>query len=127
MIGIAFDILHERLPSTLPLAPCDPYHESSIHWEKVDGELYSRHQLETLILEKLADYLDWPSAEYAYPVLDDRHQAHVHRSIGFPRESFLESNAYQSWKTRKARGPGLLCAIGLGTSRLFLGQKVPSN
>ena len=127
MIGIAFEITNEQLPRTLPLAPCDPYHGSSIQWEKVDGELYSRRQRETLILEKLGGYLDWPSVEYDYPVLDDRHQAYVYESIDYPRESFLESTVYQPWKTRKARGPGLLCAIGLGMSHLFRGQRISSN
>ena len=120
---MVFDIANERLPKTLPVAPRDSYHGSSIHWEKVDWRVCSRDQRETLILDKLGGYLDWPDAKYEYHVIDDPHQAYVHESADYPREMFLESKVYQSWKTRKTRGPGLLCAIGSGTSHLFLEQK----
>ena len=127
MVGIVFDIANERLPRTLPVAPRYSYHGSSINWEKVHGEVYSHDQRETLILDKLGDYLDWPNARYEYPVIDDRHQAHVLDSADYPKEIFLESKVYQSWKTRKTRGPGLLCATGLGASPPMFEQLCPSN
>ena len=121
------DITNERLPRTLPVAPRDSYHRSSIHWEKVHGEVNSSDQRETLILDKLGEYFDWPDARYEYPEIDDRHQAYVHDSADYPKEMFLESQVYQSWKTRKIRGPGLLCATGLGASPPFLEQLYPSE
>ena len=124
---MVFDIANERFPRTLPDAPLDSYPGSSILWEKVDGKICSRDQRETLILDKLGGYLDWPRAKYEYPAIDDRHQACVYDSAEYPRESFLESKVYKAWKTRKTRGPGLLCATGLGTSHLFLEQKSSSN
>lgn len=126
MVGMVFDIANERLPRTLPLAPPDSYHGSGIHWEKVNGEVHSRDQRETLILEKLGRYLGWSGARYEYPVVDDRHQAYVYDSAEYPRESFLESKVYQSWKARKTRGPGLLCATGLGASPPFFEEQFPS-
>ena len=122
MVGFVFDIANERLPRTPSVAPHNAYPESSIHWEKFTGEVCSRDQWETLILEKLGGYLDWSRAKYDYPAIDDRHQAEVYQSIDYPQESFLASKVYQSWKTRRTRGPGLLCAIGSGTSHLFLEQ-----
>ena len=121
------DITNERLPRTLPAAPRDSYHGSSIHWEKVHEEVYSSDQREILILEKLGGYLDWSRAKYEYPAIDDRHQAQVLDSADYPKEMFLESKVYQSWKTRKTRGPGLLCATGLGASPLMFEQPCPSD
>ena len=126
MVGIVVDA-NERLPRTRPVAPRDAYHGNSIHWEKFHGEFYTRDLWETLILEKLGGYLDWSRAKYEYPAIDDRHQAYVYQSVDYPRESFLESEVYQSWKTRKTRGPGLLCAIGLGVSHLPFQHKFSPN
>ena len=123
MLGMVFDIANERLPRTLSVAPLDSYHESSIRWQQIDRKICSHDQQETLILDKLGEYLGWPRAKYEYPAIDDRHQAYVRDSADYPKEMFLESNVYQSWKTRKTRGPGLLCATGLGTSYLFLQQR----
>ena len=53
-------------------------------------------------------------AEYEYPSFDDPHQENTARSVEYTKEPFLESDVYQAWKTRKTRGPGLLCATGLG-------------
>ena len=119
MLGTLFEITDARLPRTLPVAVVDSYHESSIHWEKVDGKICSRGQRESLIIEKLGGYLDWPGAKYEYHVVDDTHQACVHNSADYPKEMFLESKVYQTWKNRKTRGPGLLYATGLGVSPLF--------
>ena len=125
MLGMLFDIPNERLPRKLPVAPHNAYSESSIHWEKLHGEIYPRDQWETLIIDKLGEYLDWPDAKYEYHAIDDPHQAYVQDSADYPKEMFLESKVYQSWKTRKTRGPGLLCATGLGTFAPFLTQPYP--
>ena len=127
MLGMLFDITNERLPRTLPVAPPDSYHESTKHWEKVDWKVCSHDQRETLILDKLGPYLNWPGAKYEYHAIDDPHQTYVRDSADNPKEMFLESKVYQSWKTRKTRGPGLISATGLGASPPFLERPYPSN
>lgn len=130
MLGTLVETTDERLPRTIPpITPGDSHHGSNIlvRWEKVDEKLCSRDQRETLILNELGPYLDWPQAKYEYHAIDDSHQASVHDSTNYPKEKFLESRIYQSWKNRRTRGPGLLCATGEGASLLFLEQPYSSN
>ena len=72
--------------------------------------------MQDFILQHLGEFIGWHRARYEYPSYDDPHQDNIVRSAEYTKEPFLESNVYQAWKTRKTRGPGLLCATGEGKS-----------
>ena len=114
MVGIVFEILDERLPRERPagLPNSDP--GSVVLWEKVDQKYCYPEQRHAFILKKLGDFIGWPKATYEYPYFDDTQQYNIDRSADYSKEVFLESKAYQDWKNRKIRGPGLLFVTGAG-------------
>lgn len=114
MIGMVFEILKERPSNHQPLGPCYSNYAPDIRWEKVDQKHCSPDQMQAFILQRLGDFMGWRMATYEYPSFDDPHQDNIARSAEYTSESFLESNVYQNWKTRKTRGPSLLCATGNG-------------
>ena len=116
MVGMLFEVVDERLPRVHPSGSYNSKHVSSIHWEKHNHRDYSPDQLQALIFQTVGEFIAWPLVLYEYPALDDTHQYNIHRSADYTREVFLESNVYQAWRTRKIRGPGLLCATGSGVS-----------
>ena len=81
--------------------------------------------MQAFILQHLGEFIDWHMAPYEYPSYDDPHQDNIVRSAEYTKEPFLESNEYQAWKTRKTRGPGLLCATGGGKPyEFFIGLQI---
>lgn len=81
--------------------------------------------MQAFILQHLGEFIDWHMAQYEYPSFDNPHQDNIVRSAEYMKEPFLESNVYQAWKTRKTRGPGLLCATGHGKSNeSFIGLQI---
>lgn len=117
-----YEIVDERLPRIHPIIArqCDPDCGLNIHWEKVDQENHSPDQRQAFILQKVGEFIGWGRVTYEYPVFDDPHRHNIESSAFYARELFLESKAYQAWKTRKTRGPGLFCVTGSGVSALFL-------
>lgn len=114
MIGTVFEIVNERLPRDQHVGPRGSSYGSNRLWEKVDQKHCSPDQMQAFILKHLGDFIGWSMAKYEYPSFDDRHQANIPRSAEYTSERFLESDVYQAWKTRKTRGPGLLCVTGQG-------------
>ena len=121
-----FEVVDERLPKDRPIQSYSSKRDISMEWKKVDHRHCSLDQQQAFICQKLGDYLDWPQAVHEYAYYDDIHQFNIGRSAEYDREVFLESKVYQAWKTRKIRGPGLLCATGLGLSA-FLFKKSSAN
>lgn len=121
MIGMLYQIVDERLPRDHPLVLRDsePY-GCSIPWEKVDQKHCSPDLQQAFILRELGIVIGWGMAVHEYPPCDDPHQYNVDRSADYTKEAFLESKVYQAWRSRKTRGPGLICATGSGESVLFL-------
>ena len=113
---MVFEILDERSSNYQPAGPRHMSYLSGHYttWEKVDQKHCSPDQVQTLILQRLGDYIGWRLAKYEYPSFDDPHQDNIARSAEYANEPFLETNVYQKWKTRKTRGPSLLYAIGHG-------------
>ena len=111
-----FEVVNERLPRDQPSGSYNSDHGFSIHWKKHDQGDCSPDQLQAFIFQKVGEFIGWPLVLYDYPHFDDTHQYNIDRSADYTREVFLESNVYQAWKTRKTRGPGLLCATGSGVS-----------
>ena len=71
-------------------------------------------ELAAKIRAQMSEFTSYQGLGYA---LDDQDNAHENRkSLCGERtcEEFLNSNAYQGWKNRKARGPSLLYVSGSG-------------
>lgn len=116
-----YQVVDERLPRDHPVVPRhSEYYGSSILWEKIDQKHCPPDQQQAFILRELGTMIGWGMVVYEYPPCDDTHQCNIDRSANYSKEAFLESKVYQAWKTRKTRGPGLVCAIGPGESALFL-------
>lgn len=122
MIGMVFDIVSNHPPRDQYVRPPRLNHGPNRLWEKVDQKSCPPDRMQAFILQHLGDFIGWRMAQYEYPSFDDTHQENILLSAEYSKEPFLESNVYQAWKTRKTRGPGLLCATGHGKSHAsFIG------
>ena len=109
---MVFEIVDERLPKVPTVEYYDSKRVHDASWNKVDDGDCSPDERPAFILQRLGDLLGWHLAMYEYPAFDNTHQDNVHRSVHYTKEAFLETKVYQAWKTRKIRGPGLLCVTG---------------
>ena len=119
MIGTLFEIVDERLPNALSIERQQSNPVSATAWRKVDLRDCSPGQRQAFILHKLGDLIGWHLATYEYPAFDNTHHLNVACSANYAKEHFLEYEAYQAWKTRRTRGPGLLCVTGHGMCAPF--------